>query len=788
MKKEEGNEKQLIKWFSELNKDSGAVAGGKGANLAEIYNLKIPVPPGFIITAQAYRYFINKNHLQEKIDSILKKINYEDTKNLEESCQKIRELIISSQIPQDLKEEILESYELLDTNKNQNEFSTATLLLNRFAEPIFVAVRSSATTEDLAQASFAGQQDTYLNIKGKDELCNAIKRCFASLFTARATYYRIKKGFTHDQASLAIVVQKMINSQKSGVIFSKDPTYNNNNTIIEAVWGLGEGIVSGKITPDKYIINSDYKLLEKKISTKKTAITRNSAGEQIEIPLKKDKATEQVLNEYEIKRLTDIALHLEEHYNKPQDIEFAIDNNEIFIVQTRPITTMESRIQEKVQTKINGELLLEGTPASPGIGSGKAKIIFNLKDLEKIKEGDILITQMTNPDMVVSMQKASAIVTDEGGRTCHASIISREMGIPCIVGTQKATQILKDNEEITVDAYNGKVYKGIIAQSSKKEIEPITFQTKTNLKVIVDLPSFASRAAQTKIKEVGLTRIEGIIAESQKHPLYFLKNQKTEEYEKIIYNGINEISKYFEKIWVRTSDIRSDEYQNLEGAPKKIEPNPMLGNHGIRFSLKNPQILISELKALQKVANQGTKVGILIPQLIDIQELQELKKIIQDLKFTNLEIGVMIETPAAVQIIQEICQEGIDFISFGTNDLTQYILAVDRNNEEVQEIYNEMHQAVLRQIEYVIRVCKRHKITTSICGQSANNKEMVKFLIEQGIDSISVNADSAKEINEYISKIEKEIVQYTDKEDRKYQPKNPENSKNQKKEIPSSTF
>ena len=764
------NEKlDFIKWFSELNKNSGNIVGGKGANLSEIYNLKIPVPQGFVVTAQAYDYFIEKAGLKEKIKELLKKIDYENTKQLEEITKEIRTLINDSKFPKEMEEDILEAYENLDVKEIDIKEKTAHDILKSSSEPIFVAVRSSATTEDLAEASFAGQQDSFLNVKGKSDLLKNIKKCFGSLFTARATYYRNKKGFKHEQASLAVIIQKMVDSDKSGVIFTKDPSHKNDDIMIEAVWGLGEGIVSGKITPDQYIISKELNILKKNISDKKIAITRDSGGNKEIVRLREEKSKHQVLKEYEIKKLTELGIKLEEHYQKPQDIEFAIEGEEIYIVQTRPITTLEKKIERSKE--LHGEVILEGLAASPGIGVGKIKIIEQLKDLYKINQGDVLVTKMTNPDMVVTMQKCAAIVTDKGGLTAHAAIVSREMGIPAIVGTHEATTKLKNGEIITVDGFTGKIYKGKVSETIQKEILPVTTKTKTKIKIIIDLPSFAEHAAKTKIKQAGLVRIEGIIAESEKHPNYFLKEGKIQEYEKIIFKGIKKISQYFDNLWIRTSDIRSDEFQNLKGSPKEKEANPMLGMHGIRYGIKNPEILKSELKALKKIASDGKEIGILLPQVISVDEVKKTKEFLQEINFTGAKIGIMIETPAAVQLIRELCKEGIDFISFGTNDLTQYMLAIDRGNEKVQELYDEMHPAILYQLEYVIRVCKRNNVETSICGQAGSKKEMVKFLVERGIDSISVNADAASEIANYISKIENELVMNTDKEPRQYQPK-----------------
>jgi pyruvate, water dikinase len=765
--KSNNSDGRFVKWFKELNKDSGKIAGGKGANLSEIYNLKIPVPPGFVVTAQAYDYFIEKAGLKEKIKELLKNIDYENTKNLHDTTRQIREIMINSKLPKDLEDEILEEYEHLDVKDLNVSGSSVLDILKDSSESVFVAVRSSATTEDLADASFAGQQETFLNVKGKQELLESIKKCFASLFTPRATYYREKKNFKHEKSSVAVVVQKMIDSTKSGVIFSKDPTYKNDNIIIEAVWGLGEGIVSGKISPDRYALSRDLKIIDKKIEDKKIAMTRDASGEGKTIKLKEEISKKQVLKESELYNLSEIALKLEEHYNNPQDIEFAIENEEIFIVQTRPITTLKNRVE--IGENLEGEVILEGLGASPGIGSGKIKIVKSMEDLEKIKQGDILVTEMTNPDMVVSMQKSSAIITNEGGMTAHASIVSREMGIPAVVGTKNATTKLKEGEIITVDGSSGKIYKGKLAETTKKEVKPVNSETKTKIKLIVDLPNFAERASKTNIKSVGLTRIEGIIAESGKHPNYFLEKNKIKDYEEIIFNGLKKISEYFEEMWIRTSDIRSDEYSNLEGAPEEKEANPMLGMHGIRYGLQNPEILKAEINALDRISKRKREVGILLPQVISIEEVRKVKEILKEIN-SEVKLGIMIETPAAVQLIKKFCEEGISFISFGTNDLTQYILAIDRGNEKVQKLYNEMHPAVLYQLDFVIRVCKRNNVKTSICGQAGSKKEMVKFLVEKGIDSISVNADMANEIAEYVSEVEKSLIRGTDEEPREYQP------------------
>lgn len=757
-KKLPGVNSKFVKWFSELSNKDVPIAGGKGASLAEMYNAKFPIPPGFVVTAQAYSYFIEKSGILGKIKEALVGLDIEDTEKLEDAAKRIREMIANSEMPPEMESEITEAYDILGANKEKTAGATKTALdiLRRGKEPPFVAVRSSATTEDLAEASFAGQQESFLNVKGNSELIRKVKECMASLFTARATYYREKKGFGQEKAQLAVVVMKMIDSDKSGVIFSRNPVSMEDTIMIEAVWGLGEGIVSGRIKPDNYVVAGnveEFKLLDMSVSEKKVAIVRASSGENQIVKLTSERGKQQVLSNYEIKRLAQYSKELEEHYKKPQDIEFAIEGGEIYIVQSRPITTLGKETKEK--RELTGEVLLSGLGASPGISSGPVRIIIDLGDLKKVKKGDILVTEMTNPDMVVTMQKSAGIITDEGGITSHAAIVSREMGIPAVVGTGDATKKLKEGDMVTVDGNVGKVYEGK-GETKMSEVKPIV-PTKTKIKVIVDLPDFAERAALSGAKAVGLTRIEGIIAESGKHPLLFEKKENYSDYVKILYDGIKRIAEPFEEVWVRTSDIRTDEYRNLEGAPKEVEGNPMLGNHGIRFGLKHIGVLKSELEAAMKVARESPekKIGVMMPQVISVAELRETKKLALEMDApANFKIGVMVETPAAVQVINELCLEGISFISFGTNDLTQYILAIDRNNSDVQYIYDEMNPAVLSAISYVIRRCKRYGVETSICGQSGSKEEMVRFLVSEGIDSISVNADAAEKISKLVAELE----------------------------------
>jgi pyruvate,water dikinase len=749
MVRKEAVDTGFIKWFSELSNKDVQIAGGKGASLAEMYNNHFPIPPGFVVTAQAYGYFIQKTGLGVTIQSLLDRLNTEDTKKLEETSKKIRALIEDAELPEEMTHEIIEAYDILGVEKQEGKRGALDVLSTK-GQP-FVAVRSSATTEDLADASFAGQQDSFLGVRGHEDLITKVKMCMSSLFTARAIYYRAKKRFSTSSALLSVVIQKMINSEKSGVMFSRNPVKNDKNVVVDAVWGLGEGIVSGRIVPDHYVVNRNEDIVELSVSDKKVAIVRASSGTIEEIKLKAEQSHQQVLTGYEIKRLAQYGMQLEDHYKKPQDIEFAIANGEIYIVQSRPITTKA----QEITAELHGTVLLSGLGASPGVGVGTVRIVRSMDDLDLVKKGDVLVTTMTNPDMVVSMQRAAAIVTDEGGVTSHAAIVSREMGIPAVVGTRLATEKLKDGQLITVDGSTGRVIDGK-GTERKVEIKHIV-PTRTKIKVIVDLPDYAERAALSGSHAVGLVRLEGIIGSSGKHPMWYVTNKRMREYVATLSAGLKKIAMHFNEVWVRTSDIRSDEYDTLEGAPHIKESNPMLGDHGVRFSVKHPDILEAEIVALKEVADEFSdkKFGIMLPQVISVDEVVTAQKLARGIKLpSNVVFGIMVETPAAVQTIEELCATGIKFVSFGTNDLTQFTLALDRNNENVQHLYNEMHPAVLNSLKHVISVCKNYGVQTSICGQAGSRPEMASFLVKCGIDSLSVNADAAYLVSTIVQELE----------------------------------
>lgn len=736
-------------WLADVDKDDVLLVGGKAANLGELLRAEIPVPDGFVVDARTFREFIQKTGIQEKIYSLLHNLDVEDTEKLETVSRQIREIIETTEIPEEIEKEIREAYRKLCEEEGRE---------------VYVAVRSSATAEDLPDASFAGQQETYLNVAGEDEVVEKVKKCWSSLFTPRAIYYRVQKGFRHEDVSIAVVVQKMVNSEKSGVMFTSHPVTGEKKCIIEAVFGLGEAIVSGLVTPDTYVYDRvKGELEEVKIGEKKFMLTKKDGKTvKVEIP---DRSRERVLSDEEIKRLVTLGELIEDHYATPQDVEWAMEGGEIYIVQSRPITTI--RKVEEVSEEVEGRILLKGLGASPGIASGRVKVIFSEKEISKVEEGDILVTTMTTPDMVPAMKRAAAIVTDEGGMTCHAAIVSRELGVPAVVGTKKATKVLKDGMVITVDGEKGIIYEGRIEKKEEPKpfIAPAPVITATEVKVNISIPDVAERVArETNADGVGLFRIEHMILGLEKHPMKFIKDGEVDRYIDLLYQEMKKVVKAFypKPVWIRTLDAPTDEFRAMEGGEEEpIEANPMLGFRGIRRDLAEEEHFRAELRAIKRLVDEGyTNIGIMLPLITSPEEVRRAKEIAisEGIPLDKIEFGIMVETPAAALILEEIIKEGIDFVSLGTNDLTQYTLAVDRNNENVAYLYNETHPAVLKLIERTIKVCKEHGVKSSICGQAGSYPHVVEKLVEFGIDSVSANPDAVHKIREVVARAERRII------------------------------
>ncbi len=742
-----------ILWFEEINKDQIPEVGGKGANLGEMYNNNFPIPNGFVVTSFAYAKNAIENSILKTIENIEKNINVNDINELNTKSKQIKELILSKPISKNLEEEILNAYKKLGK--------------------CLIAVRSSATAEDLPSASFAGQQDTYLNIFGESELLLNVKKCWASLFNPRAIFYRRKQNFPIEKVKLAVVVQKQVESFVSGIMFSANPITNNlNEIVIEAVYGLGETIVSGSITPDTYIVNKKtWQITSKTIAKQTWQLIKDKTGNKKEnVPKKlqdKQKISDEIILKY-----AKIGQAIEEHYKKPQDLEWAIEKDILYIVQSRPITTLNLKNNLKSQEEeIKQKSILRGLGASVGFATGPVRIIKSLKELNKIKDKDIMVTKMTTPDMVPQMKKAAAIITDEGGITCHAAIVSRELGIPAIVGTEVATKILKEDQLVSVDATKGKVYDGIIDNKitlEKKELkkaQTTSFITSTKVKVNLAFSDAAEKASLTNPDGIGLMRAEHILTISKEHPYHMIHTNKSKELQTILESELEKILKYFKDlpVYYRTFDARTDEYINLKGGKEEPkEDNPMLGWHGIRRDLDEPEMLKVQFRAIKNMILKGYKnIGIMIPFTQNVQEYIEAKKIAKEVGLNphkDCFFGIMVETPGCSLTIEEYIKEKIDFVSFGTNDLTQLTLGLDRNNEKIQKWFTEFHPAILKQIAHVINACRQKGIRTSICGQAGSNPEMVKILVGLGIESISANIDAVDKIRETVYIAERELI------------------------------
>lgn len=744
-----------VVWLEEVGKEDIPVVGGKGASLGEMINIGIPVPGGFAVTAQAFRQFLERAGIaKELFDSL--KVDVNNPEELLKAEARAKKIVMDAKVPEDIENAIKERYREL---------------CEREGEEVFVAVRSSATAEDLPEASFAGQQETYLNVRGADAVFEAVKKCWASLYGARAIFYRVEQGFEHEKVNLSAIVQKMVDSEKSGVMFSSQPSTGEPLVVIEAAWGLGEAVVSGSVSPDNYVVDRpSKKIVHKMIATKEIMVVRDPVtSKTVTVPVPPEKRDAQVLTESEILDLAKYAEILEKHYGIPQDIEWGIEKNKIYILQSRPITTI-AKGAAKAEAEAPGaaKVLVTGLGASPGTATGTVKVISGVKDLDKIKDGDIMVTRMTMPDMVPAMRRAGAIVTDEGGMACHAAIISRELGCPAVVGTKNATKVLRDGMVVTVDGTKGQVYEGKVAVAEEMKVQPAAVAykpvTATEVKVNISEPTRAHAAAATMADGVGLLRIEHMILGLGKTPSYYIRSGRSEEYVDELVKNIRIVADAFypKPVWVRTLDAPTDEFRAMEGGENEpVEHNPMLGWRGIRRDLTEVDHFRLEIRAFKKLHELGfTNVGIMLPMVQHVSELKRAKEIMveEGLDLNKIDVGIMVETPAAALTIEDFIEEGLDFISFGTNDLTQYTLAVDRNNENVSGLYSEMHPAVIKLIEYVVERCKKAGVKTSICGQAGSYPEMARRLVQIGIDSISANIDAVATVRETVARAELSIL------------------------------
>jgi pyruvate,water dikinase len=771
---------KLILWFDEIGKNDVPLVGGKTASLGEMTcKTKVPVPYGFALTADAYRLFLRENRLEEKISKILSRLkDLNDTKTLQSVGSEIRGLIASASVPQELRKLIEESYVKLAAHEN--------------VKNPFVAIRSSATAEDLPDASFAGQQETYLNIRGAADVIQNVKECYASLFTDRAIFYRAQKGFNHMDVALSAIVQMMCYSESSGVMFTMDPTNGDESMVlVEASYGLGEYVVKGTVTPDDYYVDKGtMKIIRKSIPTKTVMLVRNENGGTEEKSVPENLKDRQVITDEQVIELTKFALTIEQHYARVMDIEWGLDKQtgKLLILQARPETvwSLKKSPIEKPSPVVAAEkkILLKGLPSSPGVGAGKAHVILTVDGVSEFQSGEVLVTQMTTPDWVPTMKKAKAIITDAGGMTCHAAIVSRELGIPCITGTKTGTQTIVTGQEVTVDAKMGVVYEGIVLEAPEAELKPQPAQdglaafkdpTVTGTKIYVNLgePELAGRIGQLPVDGVGLLRMEFIVSDHvKKHPMLLIENKHPEEFVDKLAAGLETICRAFHPrpVVLRFSDFKTNEYAKLEGGEKYegavSEANPLIGWRGAsRYT--DPRFLPAfklEIAAVKKVRNEmGMRnLWCMIPFNRTVNEFVQIRELLRQeglAQSEDFKLWIMAEIPSNIILADEFCKAGADGFSIGSNDLTMLILGADRDNEVLAPLFDERNLAVKRAIKELIQTAHKYHKTVSICGQAPSvYPEFAEFLVKSGIDSISVNPDVIVHTRRMVAQVEQRVL------------------------------
>ncbi len=771
---------EFIVDLAETSASDLPTVGGKAGKLGELVRQGLPIPPGFVITTAAYQAFVDATSLKTELPATLASIRPDQPATVEAAAQKLRSLFESTPFPADLGATIAAAYESF-VAKHAVRFS---------------AVRSSATAEDLEGASFAGLQETYLNVTGTDNVLAAVKRCWGSLFTPRVLVYRQRKGFDHSEVRLAVLVQKMVDAVVSGILFTKDPNTGENHMIVEAAFGLGEAVVGGEVTPDHYVVDgATLKLVHKQISEQKVQLLRAETGGNVRVEIPAAQRTAQKLPDARLQRLVSLARVIESHYRRPMDIEWCGDAESLYIVQARPVTTIPtSTIPSSggrgpaTEEKAAEAPILRGFGASPGVAAGVARILRGAAEMEKLQAGEVLVTSMTTPDMVPAMSRAAAIVTDEGGMTCHAAIVSRELGVPCVVGTREATTVITDGLEVTVDGKTGAVYRGRIERTPAGGVPgtsaaagssglPVSRHhegvpvTATKIYVNVGVPEKAEEYARLPVSGVGLLRIEFIFtAHVRDHPLALLKRGKKDELVKRLADGIGKVCAAFHPrpVIIRTSDFKTNEYRGMPGGEEfePTEENPMIGWRGCSryISPVFQPAFLCELEAIHRVRTEmGMKNAMMMLPFVrntwELEEIAEMMKAQGLRRSRDFQLYLMAEVPSTVLLAREFSKH-CDGFSIGSNDLTQLVLGADRDSETLGRMgyFDERDPAVLRAISLLIDGAHAEGRTVGICGQGPSvYPEFAEFLVREGIDSISLNADTVMSTIRTIASLEQRM-------------------------------
>ncbi|HEY7629982.1 MAG TPA: phosphoenolpyruvate synthase [Thermoleophilaceae bacterium] len=752
----------VVRFFDDLRKVDVDYAGGKGANLGELTHAGVPVPPGFVVGAPAYAAFCDEHGLRDRISAALSDLDSDNTAELEAAAEGVREMVRSEPVPESIRTAIVEAYQRLAGGDPS----------------LAVAVRSSATAEDTESASFAGMNETYLNVKGADELVAAIQRCWASLFGARTVFYRSKRGFSQADMDIAVVVQKQIRSTRAGVMFTIDPsTGRHDRIVIEGAFGLGESVVSGSVSPDRYVVaKGTLALVTREIKPKELTIEPAPDGGTATRELSGDEALEPVLDDDEVRTLAELAVRIEGHYTAPQDTEWAFDEDgAVWMLQSRPVTSAGGAPMDGGHPP--GEPLVRGLGAAPGSGSGRVRVLRSLADAGDLGEGDVLVTHMTAPDWVPLMRRAAAIVTDSGGMTCHAAIVSRELGLPCVVGTGDATSKLRDGELVTVDATHGTVLSGVAqaeahpaaASVSANGAAPARATTATKLLVNLSEPSQVERAAALDVEGVGLLRAEMMVIEALEgmHPRLLIEQGRTEEFIGRMADGLIAFASGFapRPVTYRTIDFRTNEFRGLEGG-ERFEPeeaNPMIGFRGALRYTRDAEVFQLELEAIRRVWEAGhTNFHVMLPFVRTAHELERCRQLMQDsglLDQPAFELWVMAEVPSVLFNLERYAALGVAGISIGSNDLTQLMLGADRDSEVVAEVFDERDPAVADYLRQLIPRARSLGLQTSICGQAPSvYPEYAELLVRAGIDAISVNMDVVDRTRQLVAAAEQRVL------------------------------
>lgn len=748
---------RYVEDIADLGMADAEEAGGKGANMGEMVSAGLPVPPGFVVLRDSYLESMRAAGIADELNAAHREaMRAPDQNKQSEMCARMKALVLQAGMSAEVRDRILTAYRAMGPDVN-------------------VAVRSSATGEDGADASFAGMNATFTNISGAEQLIDAVQRCWASLFGPRVVTYRASRGFTADPA-MAVVVQQMIASERSGVAFTADPTTDaTDRVVVEGAFGQGEVVVSGSVEPDTYVVSKENgEILSRRIGYKAFKIVRGPDGNDVNVDLDEAQAQAQVLGDEEVRTIADIAIRSERHAGCPQDTEWAIAGGKTYIVQTRPITTLHRAGKPAPETH---EVLLQGLPAVPGTASGVVRVLADVADGGRLQDGEVLVAQMTNPDWLPTMRRASALVTDTGGMTCHAAIVARELGVPCIVGARTATKDLKDGAIVTVDGTHGRVLAGRVEEPKTGGAQtaavaavaaPAVEVTATKIYVNVAMPDKAEQAAALDVDGVGLLRAELILEDAlhNRHPRDLIARGEQDSLVESLANGVGRIAAAFapRPVVYRASDFRTNEFRNLAGGAE-FEPeehNPMIGYRGCYRYISNPDLFDLELQALARVRERNPNLHLMIPFVRTRWELERCLELVDASPLgrqRGLHRWVMAEVPSVVYWLPEYVGMGIDGVSIGSNDLTQLMLGVDRDSDLCAELYDESDGAVLDAIGQIISTARRLGITASLCGQAPSSRpEFAEHLVRMGITSISVTPDVAAKTRRNVAAAERRLL------------------------------